>query len=330
MEFSIGIWRLYDLAVKASNLAAVNTSLEQLSEHIRKCLCNFQLRYTNYQFGASRMHMRFKESFNNNPDGSKHNYDKMNKSIEISMTRLCGDLAEHIQEYFSMTHRHREKPRVSIYLVDDKDNLVDIIKFPSGENTNFTPKRIEENTCFSYISTNGTPYLTNNLPKTARKEKFFLHEGLNVEKIKNGYKPKLRDRKLIARFCNNFFRCSKPDEEWKKMSNNQNTIQFLYKSHLVIPITYRLHADAKRLDSQIVKILHLREDGRSILGFICIDHPATYYFDNGRTDSYENIDINVIYLFSDMLSLVLVTWLMYTTGSNTFNNYLNHLGEIKS
>ena len=327
MELSIGLWRLYDLAVKAVNLAAVNTSMEQLSEHIRISLCNFQLRYTNYHFMASRKHKDFKESFTKNPDNSKYHYNEMIQFIEMSMPKLCGDLAESIREYFALTHRHREAPRVSIYLVDDKDNLVDIIMIPRDKNMNNTPKRIENNTCFMYVCAEGTPYLTNNLPKIARKDKSLLHEGLDVEKIKNEYKPKLIDKKLIARFRNNFFRYSKLDEEWNNMSDNKNTIQFLYKSHLVVPITYRMHADAKRLDSHMVKTLQLRESGRSILGFICVDHPATYYFDNGHVKSYENIDINIMYVFADMLSLIFVTWLMYTTGSSCSNNYLHHFGE---
>lgn len=323
---SISIWRFYDLAVKALNFAAVNTSLEQFSKHIRNCICNFQLRYTNYQFEASRLHKEFKDSFKNKQDATT-TYKNMIDFLEKGMNTLCSDIAKDIIEYFSLTHRHRKQPIVGIYLVNENDDLVSIAMTPRV-NANFQPKKIEKNTCFSDIYADGMSYLTNNLPETAKKDKSFLYEGLDIDKIKNEYKLKFRDKKMIARFYNNFKRQSKPDNEWREMSNDHsNNNQYLSKSHLVVPITFRMHADQKKLSGKMIEILKLREDGRSILGFICVNHLSTYYFDNGSRDSYENIDVNIMYLFADMISLVLITFLMYKDGSKTTNSYRELLGE---
>lgn len=324
MEFSIGIWRFYDLAVKALNFAAVETSLEQFSKHIRNCICNFQLRYTNYQFESSRLHKNFKDSFNKKEDENitYTSYITMIDFLERGMNTLCSDIVKEIREYFSLTHKHRTAPIVSIYLVDENDKLVSIAKYPKLD-SNFQPTEIEKNTCFSYICANGTSYLANNLPKTAKKTRSFLHEGLNVDEVKKKYRLKFIDKKIISRFYNNFIRESKLDNEWLEVSNDQNTNKFSSKSHLVVPITFRMHADQSKLSNKMIETLKLREDGRSILGFICINHLSTYYFDNGNTDSYENIDVNIMYLFADMISLILVTFLMYKDGSKTTNSYLN-------
>ncbi|MBK1732263.1 hypothetical protein CKO41_10775 [Thiococcus pfennigii] len=71
----------------------------------------------------------------------------------------------------------------------------------------------------------------------------------------------------------------------------------------------------------LVEVLNLPDDGRSILGFLLIDHPATYYFDDAPADSFENLDVNILYLYADTLSLPIVTYLTYTKGSDTVRDY---------
>ncbi len=71
-----------------------------------------------------------------------------------------------------------------------------------------------------------------------------------------------------------------------------------------------------------MRVLDLPDEGRSILGFLFVDHPSTYYFDDAPADSYDNTDLNVMYLFADTLSLVMVTALTYTLGSDTVREYL--------
>ena len=326
MDVSIGIWRLIDYGANLARVKAVNASNARITEHLRKCICEFQLEYTNYQFLASRLHRDFKETFANNPDNSHKEYKYLMDFVEKGFKKLCGDQAEYIQNYFHLTHLTRKKPRVGIHAVSDDDDVLDIIMLPSGEMG--TTKKIDEYSVFIEVFSTGLPYLNNNLPKSAKKQEDFKHKGLNIESIRKRYRLKIKDCKLISRWRNNLFNGVAEDHDWAKMSTNSNASRNgLHKSHLVVPITFRAHAEKGRLDDSMVEILQLRDDGRSILGFVCIDHPLTYYFDDKQPDSYDNIDINIIYMYADMISLLFVTALMYTIGSKTCDKYVTAYGE---
>jgi hypothetical protein len=250
-------------------------------------------------------------------------YNQMNECIDKGFKGLCGDIAEGIEEYFMQTHAHGRKPRVGIHMVSDDDTVVDVVVIPAGAHR--SAKALSEYSAFDTIVKNGLPYLCNNIPVEAKRREAYKHAGLDIPKIKNQYLPKWYDKKLIARLRNNFRKKNDLDVEWRNMSSNPEHItEDLYKSHLVVPITYRAHADKQRLDRDLVEKLQLPENGRSILGFICIDHPATHYFDSGAVDSEENIDINVVYVFADMLSLVIMNMMMFTNGSSEFKEYEEH------
>ncbi len=320
MEFNIGIWRLFDALVKIVRLSAVNSSLERYSEHLRHCMCEFQLRYTNYHFAASRIHRDFKHSLEDESVDSEVYFIKLNQFIDKGLKTLCGDIAQGMQDYFVRTHLHKEKPRIGIHLVNDEDEVIDVIMFPTGSKR--TSKKLNGYSAFLEICASGVPYLANNLPLRVKKSDDYRHNGIDVEEVRKVYKPLFRDRKLIARLQNNYLRKILDDREWGRMTLNGGRWDTrLYKSHLVLPITFRKHAAKEMLDSKLVEVLKLPDSGRAILGFICIDHPSTYYFDNGPVSSFENIDINAMYVFADMLSLVIVTWLMYTTGSTSYEKY---------
>lgn len=326
MDISLGIWRLVDYGANILKTKAVNASNAEITEYLRKCICEFQVEYTNYQFLASRLHRDFKETFLTNTEASHELYTQLETFVEKGLKKLRGDQAEYIRNYFDLTHSPSEKPRVGIHAVNDEDDVVDIIMLPSGEIG--TKKKIEEYSVFREVVDTGLPYLNNNLPRTAKKNDEFVHKGLDIEAIRRGYRRKIRDLKLISRWRNNLFKKSLNDPEWAQLSKNGNAKKnTLYKSHLVVPITFRGHAEKGRLDSSMVDILQLREDGRSILGFVCVDHPSTYFFDDKNSDSYDNIDINMLYMYADMISLIFVTALMYTIGSETCDNYLLNFGE---
>lgn len=328
MEFSLGIWRFVDYGAKVLKTKAVNASNAEITEHLRKCICEFQLEYTNYQFVASRLHRDFKESFLADPEASHELYAQLENFVEKGLKKLCGDQGEYIRTYFDLTHSPSEKPRVGIHAVNDEDDVVDIIMLPSGEIG--TQKKIEEYSVFLEVVATGLPYLNNNLPKTAKKDDEFIHKGLDIESIRKGYRCKMRDSKLLSRWRNNLFKKTLSDPEWSQLSKNSSSKKnTLYKSHLVVPVTFRGHAEKGRLNSSMVDILQLREDGRSILGFVCVDHQSTYFFDDKDSSSYDNIDVNVLYLYADMISLIFVTALMYTIGSETCDNYLLTFGEYR-
>jgi len=176
------------------------------------------LEYTNYQFIASRLHRRFKKAFYADPDKSHEEYKELIKFIEAGFKKLCGDQAEYIQKYFYITHLSKEWPRVGIHAVSDEDEVLDVIMIPSVEIGR--PKKLEEYSAFLEVYSTGLPYLNNNIPKTAKHDDNYMHKGLSVGAIKENYKPKMSDCKLISRWRNNIFKSVAPDCEWGQMTNN--------------------------------------------------------------------------------------------------------------
>ena len=83
------------------------------------------------------------------------------------------------------------------------------------------------------------------------------------------------------------------------------------------------------MNDEMVRVLQLEDGGRSILGFLFVDHPSTYYFHDAEPHNYNNIDVNSLVIFADMISLVIVTKLMYTVGSSTVNEYSHATGDTK-
>lgn len=318
-EFLGTIWDILNRLLKIMRrLNAISVSSSEYSEQLRECFCDFQLEYTNFHFGASRKHRDFKEAIAiGNEKETAEAFRLLNNYIENGVKKLCGDNAKYIQNYFTSTHSHKIPPRIGIHAVDNDEDVQDIIMLP--ENSIKTIKKIEKYTCFSHIVIDsGIAYLENNLPKAVVKStNDFDHSGLNLPAVRNSYKCRMRDYKLLSRL----FKFTSPDNTWKVLCVGKTSGPNMYKSHLVVPVTFRAHAALGTLDRKMIEILELSKEGRSILGFICVDHPATYYFDDEPFDSYVNIDINTMYMLADILSFVFITRLMYTSGSSTYREY---------
>lgn len=322
------LYRIVDTALNALNQKAVNSTNEKVSELARDAMCDFQLYYSNYQFNSSRLHKTFKESKEETSGDTGQNFSRLTDLAESGMKLLCGRQAKLIRRYFDVTHRHPIKPRVGIHLCDDENVIKNLVMLPTlGQKQ--TDKKVDDYTVFTKVLTTGLPYLNNHLPQeiidTIKSGQSFKHKGIDVNSIAKLYSPKFADKKIPARFRNNFFNKSTRDIEWNKICGLPETltdgISSMYKSHLVVPITFRGHMDENQLDQSLVDILCLSEESRSILGFICIDHPTTHYFDERDVVSFKNIDVNILYMFADMISLIMIIKLMYTTGSTTYTDY---------
>lgn len=326
MDFSVPLWKILDLGIRAAQLAAVNTTHEQLTARLRKDVCSFQREYTKYKTVSATAHKAFKElyqSANTTADArsaSKGNYEKLAEVIENGLKSLAGDHANYIQTYFVETHRHKDKPRVAIYAISESGELYDLVVLPARGKEE--PKVIGDYSAFQRVVNTGLPYLVNNLPRTIKEDEAFKHPSLNLTAIRGAYKPRILDRKMPARWRNNVLRRSRPDRTWASMlSEPTPEIETFYKSTLVVPITYREHVDRNKIEPHITRTLGIKEGGRAILGFIVVDHPTTFYFDEGPADSYENIDINVMYKYADLLSFAYIIALMYQSGSQTIRKY---------
>ena len=87
-----------------------------------------------------------------------------------------------------------------------------------------------------------------------------------------------------------------------------------YKSTLIIPLTLWNNKLAKLF----VEKFNMKDVERTIFGYLCFDHIETYYF-------YEDFDVNAGYIFADLLSLYLLTYIIYIEQSTTYKKIQNHL-----
>jgi len=326
MEISLPLGTLIDLSARLLRVNAIPASTGKVTERLRKSACKFQLEYTNYYFSSSRLHKMFKES---NMESKKQSYSIMNELLEAGMKKIFGDLAAQIQNYFVETHRSTVQPRVGIHLVTNDDKVLDIIQLPTI-NGGGGKKSIKDYTVLDTVIETGKPYLVNDIPRHIKKTAEYKHKGLNINKIRNEYKQPFMDHKVMSRLRINFKKEPSKDSKWCNMrTGTAKGYSSLYKSHIVIPITYRRHAEKAGMNDEMIRVLQLEDNGRSILGFLFVDHPTTYYFHDIEPHNYSNIDINTLVIFADMISFVIVTKLMYTVGSTTVNSFLEKSGGIK-
>jgi len=59
-----------------------------------------------------------------------------------------------------------------------------------------------------------------------------------------------------------------------------------------------------------------KEDARTIFGYLCFDHVEENYFN-------DDIDIDVGYIFADIISLYMVTRSIYTELSTTYSKVMH-------
>lgn len=298
---------------------AHNVPCAIISERLRKAICEFQLEYTNYHFTSSLAHMDFKESYGT--ENENQNYVRMSQCLESGFKVVEGKIASQVQNYFVKTRKSSIPPRVGIHLITQDDDVVDIVMLESSKNPQSSPKKITDYTAIEEVISTGRPYLENNIPSRIKNNNNYKHKGISRGKVIEHYNQPLSDLKFITRRNAND---SKIDEEWASMASGLKTneeIRSLYKSHAVVPITFRRHAEKNMLQDQVVDVLNLKDCGRSILGLLFVDHPHTYYFDDKEPNCFDNTDINALVVFADIISLVMITKLMYTQGSRTCSDF---------
>jgi hypothetical protein len=68
-------------------------------------------------------------------------------------------------------------------MVNEESKLVPIAMLPR-DNENGSLMKVEEYSSFTKVKDKGIPYLSNNVPKSIKKEDKYLHPELNITKIK--------------------------------------------------------------------------------------------------------------------------------------------------
>ncbi len=326
--------RIVMVVVRFSRFSAVSTTVPKITEIIRRKVCKFQFEYANYQVLTSRLHREFKKSFEAGKADTDEKYKELERHVEEHYKRLCAQIIEYIQEYFALTHLCKDQPRVGILQADDctPKGVTSIKMSNTNDHDDNKYKTIDEYPVLKKIEEDGCPVLINDLPKLIKKDdkyKYDKHHGIDVDKIRTGYRRRHRDKILVSRLWHNLWKKNyKPDKKWiDKSGGDSEDYLSTYKSILAVPVTFREHAIGHTLESKIIRLLKMPKDGRAILGIIYIENADTYYFDDPDPKCFYNIDVNVMYVFADLLSLIVLTRLMYIEGSSTVSEYKNSSGD---
>lgn len=284
-----------------------NMSLE-LINIIKNAVCLNQGEISQYSYIASILHRNLKEEFN-----TKHlNKENVSNALEALINYLNRNFNRVSEENFKILHKYfkkrsSQKPRICIK-ANYGSNIVEL--FRDSEVDYIAEYPIETNTGFDHVHKNGTYYLCNNIPEHAKSGQY-INPRLHLDIVKK-YQPK---------FFNKLTSNGTHDQDWISCWSHSNpqepSLSSAYKSTLIIPLTLKNN----QLSDIYKKLTNIENIDRTIFGFLCFDHIETNYFK-------ENLDVEIGYIFADLLSLFLIQRLNYTSSSDTFIKAIKYLHKI--
>lgn len=173
-----------------------------------------------------------------------------------------------------------------------------------------------ENTAFIKINETGKHYICKDIPAEIKQGTY-----KNARIYESAVRRTYSDPDLIQAFQIRVL--GKPDYKWqhcwKKIhtpdaSDDVPSAETCYKSTLVVPMTLMNSEDWLSHEFRMHFSIE-RERQKASFGFLCLDHQCKNFFN-------EKEDVDLGYIFADILSLYLIKRLTYTTYSRTFNEAL--------
>ncbi len=267
---------------------------------IQKANCFNQSALIQFTYLMADRHKALKDEYKSSP---KHTLE-LEKKIQALVFFLNDDFHKIIFQNFEIMHsyfykRSKVKPRICIkgnFKTHHKDMIISV--FRDSKVAYDSDYDISEHTGFSFIADTGTYYLSNNLPKDA-KEGRYKNPRLDIAKIKKVANSESGDKEISL----NWGGFWKDDKKIMKEDS-------FYKSTLIIPMTLW----NTELSEEFRKKINVSDIGRTIFGFLCIDHVEENYFGDD--------DVRVGYVFADLLSQYIFHRSVYTDFSTTFSNAL--------
>jgi hypothetical protein len=256
------------------------------------------LRSRNENTDTEKLHLCFKDFID-------HLNDNLGEAFSITV--------KYLYEYYE--HRSSQcKPRFAVKTIFN-ERVFDLFR-DRGQIT-WPPFPVEKNTAFASILENGTYFLCNDIP-TSTKQDSYHNMRLNRD-CASHYKPSRRFKIFPHGPCRdpNWEKC------WDTEKKERPVPETCYKSTLVIPIAL-INTSTTAEFRQAFNIGASTE--RSVFGFLCFDHVNTDFFNQGT-------DIDIGYVFADMLSLYIITRMILMSHSITFKeveNILERAGKINA
>ena len=224
-----------------------------------------------------------------------------------------------LMEYFAT--RSSTPPRVCIKANwqsrehDNQDVIMAVLR--DADVSEDRPALISENTAFKHVIEKGQGCIINDIPS---------------ETVKGIYKNPRLDYAAVGELMDSVKQSPNGQFElthsqwlgcWADRDRAVDPRQF-YRSTLVVPMTLRNNSLSEEFRSSFDEILHSRGGSRvaydrTFVGFLCIDHVDSQFFDL-------KADMDVAYVFADLLSIYIFKWLGLTSLSHTHNQARVEIG----
>ena len=332
------------------NPSAHCKGLRPVTALLKESICDFQLEFAHFMLNSSMLHRDFRNNLNQDKLSAKtrESFIALEDGITQESGRLYYKLLDNLNSVLLETHHSNIRPRVSFQVFEaENEYFVQQCSAPWFDSSE--PKNPEDYDILNFVKKTGTPYLCNNIPRTIIENIDYRHGGFNVDKIRNEYPSnnklrlgsnkyvRTRDRLLVYRYLrkidgviknepavdNKWLGLTEPENGQKIFSDGLNSSHLgMYKSHLAIPVTFKKHApslDPKSRLHEILQTVHL--DSRTLLGVLLFDHVDPHYFDERSTVELENIDVNLGYIYADLMSFIFIVVSNYLAASTTVADY---------
>ncbi len=302
-------WNKFESITKKLDIVSKEVD-EQLSSKkalviTQKAVCFNQSALIQYTYLMAEKHKALKDIYRDDQNNSLE-IEKRAKDLiyylNTEFHKVVFRNFELLHSYFS--ERSKIKPRICLkgnFNTHHSDIVITV--FRDSQVSYQSDYDISENTGFDEVANHGKYYLCNNIPKAVAVGAY-KNPRIDILKIKKTKDISGRDKHL--------------QENWKTYWKDSQAIEddrAFYKSTLIIPMTLW----NSELSDEFRKKIKIKNIGRTIFGFLCIDHIEEDYF--------KDADIRTGYVFADLISNYVFQRSVYTDLSKTFGTIIKELGS---
>lgn len=284
------------------------------SSFMREVICYNQGDYIQYNFLAGESHKTLKDASRESPPNVQKLRELCVQLEEFLNKRLYGVSLQNfrfIKAYFR--GRDSKEPRICIkghHKEGATDHVVQLIRDKKVSYLSDYP--LKDNSGFLFVKNHGRYFKCDDIPKS------IVTDGYHNARIDTNLACAYYEQTNVASARPNDNHASQFDTSWvkcwKSPQSGSDPIDpaSCYKSTVIIPMTLWNNKLAqsflKRLGEKQEEDIDTK--ARTIFGYLCFDHVEKNYFNN-------DVDIDIGYIFADIISLYMITRIMYTELSTT-------------
>lgn len=306
-----------------------------LRSPIGRAVCLNQGEYIQYELLAADFHRRIEEFVGRhfgqgvlllmplNDEQIRHLVDDLDALHKREIANLCVEFESFLNSAFENAVRQNFQllreyflsargdssiaPRICIKAnhiseEDGTDYIVDVFRDDQSVPRSKFP--LSANSGFQKIRANGVFFLCNDTTAVNKNtgELEYRNSRIDVQRVIKYKKPQKNSfPDLEWAQCWKDFSPSNPSHEESLVA-----LRSFYKATLVVPITVTNHY----FRDDFRRLLHIEKMERAIFGYLCFDHVLENYF--------QPEDIEVGYIFADLMSLYFVTRFEHVTLSKPY------------